>query len=97
MFLAGQQGKLLPRAEEAELSPLGTSSTSSMDWSSQMKARKLSDKDIDKLAARSVDDFLRRSSIAYLECCVSLMLTHLDRDQVARVLEAEAAMVRELG
>lgn len=62
-----------------------------------MKARKLSDKDIDKLAARSVDDFLRRSSIAYLECCVSLMLTHLDRDQVARVLEAEAAMVRELG
>jgi hypothetical protein len=62
-----------------------------------MNARKRSDEDIEKLTARSVDDFLRRSSIVYLECCVSLMLTHLDRDQVARVLEAEAAMVREMG
>ena len=62
-----------------------------------MNARKRSHEDIEKLTARSVDDFLRRSSIVYLECCVSLMLTHLDRDQVARVLEAEAAMVRELG
>lgn len=42
-------------------------------------------------------DFLRRSSITYLEACVSLMLTHMGREEIAQILEQEAHLVRELG
>lgn len=52
---------------------------------------------IDRLSREQTNEFLRRSSITYLECCVSLMLTHLSREQVASILEQEARMVRELG
>jgi len=52
---------------------------------------------IDRLSREQTNEYLRRSSITYLECCVSLMLTHLTREEVASILEQEAAMVRELG
>lgn len=52
---------------------------------------------IDRLSRQQTREFLRRSSITYLECCVSLMLTHLTREEVAAILEREAEMVRELG
>ncbi|WEX10191.1 hypothetical protein [Chelativorans sp. AA-79] len=52
---------------------------------------------IDRLSREQTNDFLRRSSLTYLECCVSLMLTHLTREEVATILEQEAHMVRELG
>ena len=52
---------------------------------------------IDRLSRERTSEFLRRSSITYLECCVSLMLTHLTREEVAAILEQEAEMVRELG
>jgi len=52
---------------------------------------------IDRLSQEQTNEFLRRSSITYLECCVSLMLTHLSREEVAAILEQEAHMVRELG
>ncbi|WP_041545554.1 MULTISPECIES: hypothetical protein [Chelativorans] len=52
---------------------------------------------IDRLSQEQTNEFLRRSSITYLECCVSLMLTHLSREEVAAILEQEANMVRELG
>lgn len=42
-------------------------------------------------------DFLRRSSLTYLECCISLMLTHMPREEVTTVLEREAQILRELG
>lgn len=42
-------------------------------------------------------EFLRRSSLTYLECCISLMLTHMPREEVTTVLEREAQMLRELG
>lgn len=53
--------------------------------------------ELDRLGQDQTRDFLRRSSITYLECCVSLMLTHLSHEEVAAVLEREAEMVRELG
>lgn len=52
---------------------------------------------MDRMAREQTEDYLRRSSITYLECCLSLMLTHLSRDEVAAILEAEARMIRELG
>lgn len=50
-----------------------------------------------RLSRQQVEEYLRRSSITYLECCVSLMLTHMSNEETAAVLEAEAAMIRELG
>ena len=52
---------------------------------------------IDHLSREQTNELLRRSSITYLECCVSLMLTHLTREEVAAILEQEAHMVRDLG
>ena len=57
---------------------------------------KRSDRDIDRIAAEETAAFLRRASITYLECCVSLMMTHLQREEVARILEEEADMLRNL-
>lgn len=50
-----------------------------------------------RLSRQQVEEYLRRSSITYLECCISLMLTHMSNEETAAVLEAEAAMIRELG
>ncbi|ESZ14296.1 hypothetical protein [Mesorhizobium sp. L48C026A00] len=48
------------------------------------------------MAEREAAAFLRRTSITYLECCVSLMMTHLEREEVASILEKEADMLRTL-
>ncbi|WP_214476715.1 hypothetical protein [Mesorhizobium sp. dw_380] len=53
-------------------------------------------KDIDHVAERETAAYLRRASITYLECCVSLMMTHLQREEVASILEQEADMLRTL-
>ncbi|CAH2395297.1 conserved hypothetical protein [Mesorhizobium ventifaucium] len=58
--------------------------------------RKRSAKDIEQMAERETAAFLRRASITYLECCVSLMMTHLEREEVATILEKEADMLRSL-
>ncbi|MEI8699774.1 hypothetical protein LRP31_27645 [Mesorhizobium mediterraneum] len=58
--------------------------------------RKRSAKDIEQMAARETAAFLRRASITYLECCVSLMMTHLEREEVVTILEKEADMLRRL-
>ncbi|TPM30005.1 hypothetical protein FJ967_27410 [Mesorhizobium sp. B2-3-4] len=62
----------------------------------QSGAKKRSVKDIDRLAAEETAAFLRRASITYLECCVSLMMTHMGRDEIAAILEQEADMLRKL-
>lgn len=49
------------------------------------------------MAAAETAAYLRRASVTYLECSISLMLTHLSRDEVAAILEQEAEMVRNLG
>jgi hypothetical protein len=52
-------------------------------------------KKIDEIGARETA-FLKRASITYLECCISLIMTHLPREDVAAILEREAEMLREL-
>ncbi len=51
---------------------------------------------IERLAQAEIEAFLKRSSLTYLECCISLMLTHLPRDEVAKILNDEAEMLRDL-
>ncbi len=53
-------------------------------------------RDLERLAQEQTQDYLRRSSITYLECCMGLMLTHLSREEVAQILEKEADMLRQL-
>jgi len=55
-------------------------------WSEQCHSRK-----------DATADFLRRSSLTYLECCIAVMLTHLRHEQLAAILEREAKDLRELG
>lgn len=55
------------------------------------------DSKLDRVSPDQTNDLLRRSSLTYLECCISLMLTHLDREEVAAILEQEADMLRHLG
>jgi hypothetical protein len=52
---------------------------------------------IDQMAESATADFLRRSSLTYLECCIAVMLTHLGHEEVAAILEREAKDLRELG
>jgi hypothetical protein len=58
--------------------------------------REPSAKDIENMAEQETAAFLRRSSITYLECCISLMMTHLPQEEVAAILEQEASMLRML-
>lgn len=52
---------------------------------------------LEDLSRQRVEDYLRRASITYLECCVGLMLTHLSHQKVAEILEQEARLLREFG
>ncbi|BCG88364.1 hypothetical protein MesoLj113c_44740 [Mesorhizobium sp. 113-3-9] len=61
------------------------------------EARRSEVKRIDELAEGATADFLRRSSLTYLECCIAVMLTHLDHEEVAEILEREAKDLREFG
>lgn len=54
------------------------------------------DSELDRVTRRQMQDYLRRSSLTYLECCVSLMLTHMSKEETAAFLEAQARLVREL-
>lgn len=51
---------------------------------------------MNRLSREQTEAFLRRSSITYLECCISLMLTHMRREEVVAILEQEARMQRDL-
>jgi len=50
---------------------------------------------LDRLADEATADYLRRSSITFLECAIHLMATHLTMEQIAQILEQEAQMLRE--
>jgi hypothetical protein len=52
---------------------------------------------IEEAADNATAEFLCRSSLTYLECCIAVMLTHLDREEVAAILEREARDLREFG
>ena len=55
-----------------------------------------SDRKADELSERERAAFLVRASVTYLECCISLMMHHLSREDVAAILEREAEMLRQL-
>lgn len=50
---------------------------------------------IDRQAEEAVEDYLRRSSITFLECAINLMLTHMSKDQVAAILRGQADIVED--
>jgi len=52
---------------------------------------------LEELSDAAVYEFLRRSSMTYLEACIALMLTSMSVEEVAQVLEGEAADLREFG
>jgi hypothetical protein len=52
---------------------------------------------LNELSDEAARDYLRRSSITYLEACISLMLTSMSLEAAAQILEQEAANLRELG
>jgi hypothetical protein len=54
------------------------------------------DRKAEQLSERERSAFLVRASVSYLECCISLMMTHLPREDVAAILEREAEMLRQL-
>lgn len=50
---------------------------------------------IDRQAEEATEDYLRRSSITFLECAINLMLTHMSKDQVAAILRGQADIVED--
>lgn len=55
-----------------------------------MPDRRLSDS-----AEAATQDYLRRSSLTYLECAMNLMLTHMSKHEVAEVLRVQARIVED--
>ncbi len=56
----------------------------------------MSDKRLDEMPEEATAEWLCRSSITYLECAISLMLTHMTKEAVVEVLRAETKMLEEL-
>jgi hypothetical protein len=52
---------------------------------------------IESQAEAATVDFSRRQSITYLECAISLMLTHMSRQEVIAILDQEADDLEEFG
>ncbi len=49
---------------------------------------------LDRLARKEREEFLRRSSMQYLECAIHLCATHMPLADVADLLEEEARLLR---
>jgi len=56
----------------------------------------MADKRLEEMAEEATAAWLCRSSITYLECAISLMLTHMSKEAVVEVLRAETKMLEEL-
>lgn len=52
---------------------------------------------VNDLAASATDEYLRRSSVHFLECAIHLMASHMTIEEVATLLERQAEIVREFG
>jgi len=52
---------------------------------------------LDAIAEKATQEYLRRSSITFLEAAISLMATHMTMEQVAAILREEAEHIEELG
>jgi hypothetical protein len=54
------------------------------------------DRKAEELSERERAAFLVRASVTYLECCISLMMHYVPREDVVAILEREAEMLRQL-
>ena len=52
---------------------------------------------IEEQAEAAAADSLRRQSITYLECAISLMLTHMNVKEVVAILDQEANDLEDFG
>jgi len=52
-------------------------------------------KRIDEMAEQATQRFLERSSLAFLECAVNLLLTHCSKARTIELLKAQIRMIRE--
>lgn len=50
---------------------------------------------LEAMSEAARDDYLRRSSITFLECAISLMATHMTMNEVAQILREEAAIIEQ--
>lgn len=53
--------------------------------------------ELDALSETATDEYLRRSSVTFLECAISLMATHMTMSEVAEILRQEARNLEEFG
>lgn len=52
-------------------------------------------KRLTQLCDKQREEFLRRSSVRFLECAVNLCVSHMSMEDVAQLLESQAALLRE--
>lgn len=52
-------------------------------------------KRLTQLCEAQREEFLRRSSVRFLECAVNLCVSHMSMEDVAQLLESQAALLRE--
>jgi len=52
-------------------------------------------KRLTQLCEEQREEFLRRSSVRFLECAVNLCVSHMSMEDVAQLLESQAALLRE--
>ncbi len=52
---------------------------------------------VNDIAQTATDEYLRRSSVHFLECAIHLMASHMTIEEVATLLERQAEIVREFG
>lgn len=56
----------------------------------------MADKRLEQMAEQATAEWLCRSSITYLECAISLMLSHMSKEAVLEVMRAETKMLEEM-
>lgn len=52
---------------------------------------------LDAIAQQEEADYLRRTSMTFLECAIHLCVTHMPMKEVAGILERHASILREYG
>ncbi|PTM96150.1 hypothetical protein [Mycoplana dimorpha] len=58
-------------------------------------ARSARKQNLDAIAQQEQADYLRRTSMTFLECAIHLCVTHMPTKEVVRVLETHACILRD--
>ena len=51
---------------------------------------------LETLSEKAAAEYLRRSSLTFLECAINLMATHMSLEEVAAILRTEADQLDEM-